>query len=319
MWARFSSALRSTSSRHGLEDSSQQQEQVQVQEQEKGQEQEQERLSLNSLTTMSKQGLGFQTRTFGFDMTNSAGYHHHHHHHHNEDAVSNSNSRQGSMDMDVTMMNQSHTEVMNILTDMSDVNHDSSQDGHGAGASDNDSDNGFSRKPQMILPPLPPIPSSFIQPVFPPPFSPPSRRALFKRGNYHNKDPDSVRGYSGSLKLLPKKIRGSLPFGIGPQQPSCTYVYIYVCNIFFDLTLLSTPNQRHGCQCQVQQPNMSLVSRKNRFVRLGITIELNDPNLLPLLLLRKIEPMGLFDRFYVIRKHLEQDRTYGSFQTTPSK
>ena len=227
MWARFSSALRSTSSRHGLEDSSQQQEQEQVQEQEKGQEQGQERLSLNSLT-MSKQGLGFQTRTFGFDMTNSAGYHHHY----NEDAVSNSSSRQGSMDMDVTMMNQSHTEVMNILTDMSDVNHDSSQDGHGA--SDNDSDNGFSRKPEMILPPLPPIPSSFTQPVFPPPFSPPSRRALFKRGNYHNnKDPDSVRGYSGSLKLLPKKIRGSLPFGIGPQQPSCTYVYICVCDICF--------------------------------------------------------------------------------------
>lgn len=211
MWARFSSALRSTSSRHGLEDSSQQQEQ------------EQERSSLNSLTTMSKQGLGLQTRTFGLDMTNSVGYHHHH----NEDVVSNLSSRQGSMDMDVTMMNQSHTEVMNILTDMSDVNHDSSQDGHDT--SNNDNDNGFSRKSELILPPLPPIPSSFTQPIFPPPLSPPPRRALFKRDN---KDPDSVRGYSGSLKLLPKKIRGSLPFGIGPQQPSCAYVYIYMCVIY---------------------------------------------------------------------------------------
>lgn len=319
MWARFSSALRSTSSRHGLEDSSQQQEQVQVQEQEKGQEKAQGRSSLDSLTRMSKQGLGLQTGTFGFDMTNSVGFHRHHH---NKDAVSNSSSRQGSMDMDVTMMNQSHTEVMNILTDMSDINHDSSQDGHGAGASDNDSDNGFSRKPEMILPPLPPIPSSFTQPVFPPPFSPPSRRALFKRGNYHDKDPDSVRGYSGSLKLLPKKIRGSLPFGIGPQQPSCTYVYLCVRNIrIFDLTFLSTPNQHHDRQYQVQQLNMNLVSRKNRFVRLGIATKLNGlvSNRLPLLLLRKIKPMGLFDRFYVIQKPLEQGRTYGSFQTTPSK
>ena len=240
MWARFSSALRSTSSRYGLEDLSQQQEQVQVQERGKGQDQEQDRLSVNSLTTMmSKQGLGLQTRMFGLDMTNTVGYHRHH----NPDAISNASSRQGSsMDMDTTM-NQSHTEVMNILTDMSDVNHDSSQDGHG-GSGENDNDDRFSQRLESLFPPLPPIPSSFTQPTPPPPPSPPPRRALFKRGNYSHKDPYSVRGYSGSLKLLPKKIRGSLPFGIGPQQPSCAYVYIYIymkymyfpSDIFIDIT-----------------------------------------------------------------------------------
>jgi hypothetical protein len=61
--------------------------------------------------------------------------------------------------------------------------------------------------------------SSHIPPVAqssPPPS--PSRRSLFKR----SKDTDSVRGASASLKLLPKKIRGNLPFGNGMFSPlSC--------------------------------------------------------------------------------------------------
>lgn len=56
-------------------------------------------------------------------------------------------------------------------------------------------------------PPVPPLPQS--QPSPPPS---PSKRSLFKRSN---KDSDSIRTTSNSLKLLPKKIRGSLPFGNG--------------------------------------------------------------------------------------------------------
>lgn len=224
MWARFSAALRSTSSRHGLEDQPQQQEQ------------EQRRLSLNSLmttTTTLKQSPAHPIQAFGLDITNHIGPRtnqvfgqddtmafHHPRRHKEEEAIPNSSLGRRSVDVDVTM-NQSHTEVMNILTDISDINNDSSSLRNGG-------EDEFSMQPESILPPLPPIPSSFTQPNLPPPPSPP-RRTLFKRGIH--KDLDPVRGSSGSLKLLPKKIRGSLSFGNGiqqQQQQPCAYGYVYM-------------------------------------------------------------------------------------------
>ncbi|KXN85921.1 hypothetical protein AN958_10682 [Leucoagaricus sp. SymC.cos] len=108
---------------------------------------------------------------------------------------------------------ESRTEVMAMLLDQHpnmSVFHNSTMEGSSTNPS-------FTLgQLQGPVRPIPPNPSPFSQPQPSPPPSP-SKRSLFKRVSKDTKDPDSVRGTS-SLKLLPKKIRGSLPFGNGMDR-----------------------------------------------------------------------------------------------------
>ncbi|KAJ3570580.1 hypothetical protein NP233_g4308 [Leucocoprinus birnbaumii] len=245
MWARLSSALKSTTSKHGQDDQSQNQTQLEHQQQQRQQQystandtltqesttpnqtlaqgwnhhqssamdltnnaSQTEVMNLLTNQTFAQQSLGRSgNQTFGLDLTNNA----------SQSEVLNllTNQTFGDRTQNQTfgrsmdMTNKSQTEVMNILTDMSDFH--SSSDGPSSVASPSSS---------TQPPPIQHIPQTSSQRQPSPPPSP-SRRSLFKRGPKEPKgsESDSVRG-SGSLKLLPKKIRGSLPFGNGIHRSS---------------------------------------------------------------------------------------------------
>jgi hypothetical protein len=186
MWARLSSALKSTTSRHDEDDQSQleqQPSQVHLQ----SQSQLQDAGTWNSNQTFDQTQT--QNLTFGMDRTN----------------------------------NQSHTEVMALLLEQH-PNMSAFHNGDGASASSS-----TSTQPSSVLPPpLSTTPPPFSQPQPSPPPSLSSKRSFLKRGSKDkdkDKDHDSVRG-SSSLKLFPKKIRGSLPFGNGLQR-SCAFFIVF--------------------------------------------------------------------------------------------